>query len=168
MVLNAQKTVYTTTTTIFSNSNEVLRKELNIHAGAATLSRENAPRYLGVILDPRLNLARHVGNQAMKAIKQVSPKQTRRFDVWNFSLVPSYHVDHPSPPDHRVCQPGTQHGQPKYPNTFRSCTKRCSSSHYGKPQKHPGCGFANSHEYYQYRTAQHPEEDAYLGDERAL
>ncbi|GFO48819.1 non-ltr RNAse hi domain of reverse transcriptases [Plakobranchus ocellatus] len=49
-------TVYTT----FSLSNPVLKKALDIRIGNDSLKRDDLPRYLGVSLDPRLCLGRHI------------------------------------------------------------------------------------------------------------
>ncbi|GFN90798.1 RNA-directed DNA polymerase from mobile element jockey-like [Plakobranchus ocellatus] len=56
MRINTGKTVYTT----FSLSNAVLKKALDIRIGNDSLQRNDLPRYLGVSLDPRLCLRRHI------------------------------------------------------------------------------------------------------------
>ncbi|GFN84233.1 RNA-directed DNA polymerase from mobile element jockey-like [Plakobranchus ocellatus] len=56
MRINTGKTAYTT----FSLSNPVLKKVLDIRIGNSSLLRDDLPRYLGMLLDPRLCLRRHI------------------------------------------------------------------------------------------------------------
>ncbi|RUS68499.1 hypothetical protein EGW08_023739 [Elysia chlorotica] len=68
MTINAAKTVYA----VFSNSREVLAKDLEVKLGDFPLERESLPRYLGLTLDPRLNLTAHVEQLVKKAQDRVS------------------------------------------------------------------------------------------------
>ncbi|GFN82319.1 hypothetical protein PoB_000882500 [Plakobranchus ocellatus] len=56
MRINTGQTVHTT----FSLSNSVLKKTLDIRIGNDSLKRDDLPRYLGVLLDPRLCLRHHI------------------------------------------------------------------------------------------------------------
>ncbi|GFN96032.1 RNA-directed DNA polymerase from mobile element jockey-like, partial [Plakobranchus ocellatus] len=67
MSINTTKTVYS----VFSNSNPVLARDLDIKMGKVSLQRDNLPKYLGVSLDPRLNLTKHVKNVASNVRERI-------------------------------------------------------------------------------------------------
>ena len=82
MRLNATKTVYT----VYSNSNEALRKKLEIVIGETSLRRDDLPRYLGVLLDPRLRLTKHIEQTAVKATERVALMRKLAGVKWGATL----------------------------------------------------------------------------------
>ena len=67
--LNQTKTVYT----VFSNSSRVADRNLPLRYEGQQLSKEKNPVYLGVTLDPRMTLQKHMRN--------VKDKATRRLNI---------------------------------------------------------------------------------------
>ena len=66
--LNQTKTVYT----IFSNSPRVANKSLPLKYEGQALSKESNPVYLGVTLDQRLTLKKHLRNVKEKALRRLN------------------------------------------------------------------------------------------------
>ena len=82
MRINATKTVYT----VYSNSSEVLKKNLEIVIGETSLRRDDLPRYLGVLLDPRLRLTQHIEQTAVKASERDSLMRKLAGLMWGATL----------------------------------------------------------------------------------
>ncbi|GFN92935.1 hypothetical protein PoB_001944100 [Plakobranchus ocellatus] len=80
--INTVKTVYS----VFSNSNQVLAKYLNVRLGEDFLQRDNLPRYLGVALDPRLNLTKHVENVAISVRERIGLLHKLASTNWGANL----------------------------------------------------------------------------------
>ena len=67
MQINTTKTVYN----IYSNSREVLARDLELKIEDKFLQRDPLPRYLGVALDSRLNLTAHVEQLAVRVRERI-------------------------------------------------------------------------------------------------
>ena len=68
ITINTSKTAYS----IFTMSPKVAKQKLNIRMGEQQLTKEEHPTYLGVQLDTRLTLKKHVSNLKKKATKRLS------------------------------------------------------------------------------------------------
>ena len=82
MQVNVERTVYT----VFSNSYRVLERELTVLIGDSRLRRDCEPCYLGVTLDPRLNLHRHIVNTATKARSRLELLKILAGSGWGATL----------------------------------------------------------------------------------
>ena len=82
MLVNTEKTVFT----VFSNSYRVLARELTILFGDTKLRRESEPCYLGVTLDPRLNLHTHILKTATKARSRLDLLKMLAGSGWGATL----------------------------------------------------------------------------------
>ena len=78
MKLNQTKTVYT----IFSNSAKVAQKNLSLKYGGEQLSKEDNPVYLGVTLDQRLTLQKHMQNVKEKASRRLNIVKRLASTTW--------------------------------------------------------------------------------------
>ncbi|GFN85280.1 RNA-directed DNA polymerase from mobile element jockey-like [Plakobranchus ocellatus] len=78
MQINTGKNVYTT----FSLSNPVQKKALDIRIGNDSLQRDDLPRYLGVSLDPRLCLRRHIEEVANSVRERIRILQKLAGSNW--------------------------------------------------------------------------------------
>ncbi|GFS07744.1 RNA-directed DNA polymerase from mobile element jockey [Elysia marginata] len=68
ITINTNKTSYS----IFTLSPKVTKQNLNIRLSDQQLKKEEHPSYLGVQLDPRLNLKKHAANLKRKTMKRLS------------------------------------------------------------------------------------------------
>ena len=76
--LNQTKTVYT----IFSNSPRVANKSLPLKYEGQALSKESNPVYLGVTLDQRLTLKKHLRNVKEKALRRLNIVKRLASTTW--------------------------------------------------------------------------------------
>ena len=80
MQVNIDKTVFT----VFSNSYRVLERELTVLIGDSRLRRDCEPCYLGVTLDPRLNL--HIMKTATQARSRLELLKMLAGSGWGATL----------------------------------------------------------------------------------
>ncbi|KAK3764703.1 hypothetical protein RRG08_042013 [Elysia crispata] len=76
------KTVYN----IYSNSREVLARDLKLKIENKSLQRDPLPRYLGVALDPRLNLTAHVEQLAGRVRERIGLMKKLAGTNWGATL----------------------------------------------------------------------------------
>ena len=82
MQINTTKTVYN----IYSNSREVLARDLVLKIKDKRLQRDPLPRYLGVALDPRLNLTAHVEQLACRVRERIGLMKKLAGTNWGAAL----------------------------------------------------------------------------------
>ncbi|KAK3768288.1 hypothetical protein RRG08_031080 [Elysia crispata] len=82
MQINTTKTVYN----IYSNSREVLARDLELKIKDKRLQRDPLPRYLGVALDPRLNLTAHVEQLACRVRERIGLMKKLAGTNWGAAL----------------------------------------------------------------------------------
>ena len=82
MQINTTKTVYN----IYSNSREVLARDLEVKIENKCLQRDHLPRYLGVSLDSRLNLTAHVEQLANGVRERVGLMRKLAGTNWGAAL----------------------------------------------------------------------------------
>ncbi|KAK3756386.1 hypothetical protein RRG08_038875 [Elysia crispata] len=84
MQINTTKTVYN----IYSNSREVLARELELKIEDKCLQRDSLPRYLGIALESRLNLTAHVEQLAIRVRERIGLMKKLAGTDWGASLSP--------------------------------------------------------------------------------
>ena len=82
ITINVSKTAYS----IFTLSPKVHKQTLNIRIGSHQLVKEENPTYLGVQLDSRLTLKRHVLNLKKKATKRLSLLKRLASSTWGSDM----------------------------------------------------------------------------------
>ncbi|KAK3779719.1 hypothetical protein RRG08_013674 [Elysia crispata] len=82
MQINTTKTVYN----IYSNSREVLARDLELKIEDKCLQRDPLPRYLGVALDSRLNLTAHVEQLAGRVRERIGLMKKLPGTNWGATL----------------------------------------------------------------------------------
>ena len=83
MQINMTKTVYN----IYSNSREVLARDLELKIEDKCLQRDPLPRYLGVALDSRLNLTAHVEQLAGRVRERIGLMKKLAGTNWGATLL---------------------------------------------------------------------------------
>ena len=76
--INTTKTVYS----IFTQSNEIAKKNLTLKINNHNLNKEENPVYLGVELDQKLNMNKHISNVRKKAMKRLNLVKRLASTTW--------------------------------------------------------------------------------------
>jgi len=76
--VNCSKTVYS----IFTNSSKISKKNMKLKIGGEELIKENNPSYLGLQLDQRLTLSKHMQNVKSKCTKRLQLVKRLASTTW--------------------------------------------------------------------------------------